>query len=652
MRLSKVRLSNATWDDNHTLMAGKTYQNLLAEAIRYGNRREYGKACEILTRIASEADDVPLALMYLGRSHHAMNNHAKAIGAFTAYLAKKPDDAEGWFFLGRSFLAAQRAREALRCINKARSLGKTNAQCLALAGFAELKLHRAVHAVKTLEQAHIQDPEDPAIFRAYRNALFVLSIGHLNKGKADTARQMLDFVIANGGDTTTARLYRAAASREAGKLELALADLEKAASDNPGDKGIRLQLAVLRITTGHYDSGYKLLDELGMQLPGTSGTPWSATMLERWRALTALQSGQTRNALQSALALLRAGDKEPMVRVITAQANLELGRYPQAIEHFKRAAEADPASPAIRLALALAYWETGNYPAARSTASAAAHRGADRLDSSYLEVLCQARENFPPAQLLPKVQELLRAKPGDQRLIFILAECLYKTGRPELAGPWFEKVIELDHINDLARLYLISIAESLQNEELILKRYNEYLIIFPDNNAIRREYIQKLIDSLQWAKALTVLEDGFPYDSASRSNSALLATCYRHTERYREAAIHYRSLLSAEPKNQDYLLALALCLEKSGAKELAVELLQRGAKYLGRQAEPWLALGVLLARQNQSEAACSAFAKVVELAPADPRPLRQLAILYRKSGSAEMAARYEAKAARLSGASH
>lgn len=628
-------------------MAAKSYQTLLAEAIRCGNRRDYAKACEILTHIAAEADDFPLALLYLGRARHATADYARAIGSFSAYLSKQPDDAEGWFFLGRSFLAAQRPREALRCINKARNLGKNSAQCLALAGFAELKLRRAVHAVKTLEEAHILAPEDPAIFRAYRNALFVLAIGHLNKGKADTARQMLDFVIANGGDTTSARLYRAAAYRECGRLEAALADLEQAARDNPADQTISLQLAVLRIACGQRDAGFRSLSELGISLPGEANTPWSAEMLERWRALTALQAGQARSALQSALALLRSSDKEPMVRVITAQANFELGRYPQAIEHFKRAAEADPASPAIRLALALAYWETGNYTAAKNAATAAAHRGADKLDTSYLEILCRAREGHPAEQLLPMVQELMRHKPGDQRLMFILAECLYKTGRPDLAGPWFEQILELDHNNDLARLYQIAVAESLHNEELELRRYAEYLALFPDNTCIRREYIQKLINNQHWAEALSALESGFPYDAASRNNSALLAICYRQTGRYREAAIHYRSLLCANPKNQDYLMALALCLEKSGSKNLAMELLKKGAQYLGRQAEPWLALGVLLARHNQAEAACNAYAKAAELAPADPRPLRNLARLYRKSGSAEMAERYEAKADKL-----
>lgn len=628
-------------------MSIKNQQAILDKALAAGGRRDYDTALDLLTRLAAEADELPEALLYLGRTRHAMGDYPRALVAIQKYLEKVPDSGEAWFFLGRSFLSAQRPRDALRCLHRATQLGRSNAQSLALRGFAELKLRRPAHAVESLEQAHIQTPNDPAIFRAYRNALLVLAISHLHHGKADSSRQILDFVIKNGGDSTTARLYRSAACRELGMLQAALADLQRARQDNPDDTAIRLQMAVLLLATGQQQEGYQLLDGLGIQLPGDATTPWSSDALERWRALAALQNGQTRSALRSALTLLRKGEKEPIIRVIAAQANFELGRFPQAIEHFKRAAEADPKSSAIRLALALAYWETGQYREARAAAAAAAQRGADKPDAAYLDVLCQSREGVAAASLLPRVQELMHRKPGDRRLMFILAECLFKTGRPDLAGPWFEKLLELDGENDLARLYLIAVAESLGDSRLEMGRYGEYLASYPDNVKIRREYIRKLVANHDWTTALAVLEAGFPYDAASRGNSAILAICYRNTGHYREAAIHYRSLLSADPRNQDYLLALALCLEKSGSHHLAVELLTRGAAYLKTKADAWLALGLLLARQNKVEAACEAFGKAVELAPADPRPLRNLAKLYKKSGSNEMAARYEARAAKL-----
>ncbi|MBU0935106.1 MAG: tetratricopeptide repeat protein [Spirochaetes bacterium] len=629
-------------------MASQQYRTIFDEALKAGAQRDYAKACELLTRIAAEADNIPQVLLYLGRAQHSSGSHAQALATFAQYLEQQPQDPDAWFFMGRSFLAVQRPKEALRCIQKARQLGRNSAQTLALLGFAEMKLRRAAKAVRTLEQAHTMEPQDPAIFRAYRNALFVLAISELNHGKAESARQILDFVIKNGGDSQTARLYRAAASREIGRLADALADMQDVAENNPDDESIQLQLAVLYIANGQLQPGYAIMEQLGVQLPGDSNAPWSAEALERWRAMTAMKQGQAKAALRSALALLRAGDREPMTRVICAQANFEIGQYYKAIEHFKRAAELDPKSPAIRLALALAYWEIADYPAARHAASAAAHRGADKTDAEYLDLLCHAGEKAAPSQLLRPVQTLMRQKPGDRRLIAIYAECLYKTGRPDLAGPWFQTLVEMDPENDLARLYLISVAESINDEELEFQRYQEYLELFPDNTAIRREFIQKLVDAHEWDLALEVLEAGFPYDTGSRTNNALLAACYRNTGHFRKAAIHYRTLLVADPKNENYLLALALCLEKSGSRKLAAELLSKGAAYIGRKAEPWLAYGTILARQKKNEEACAAFSRASELAPADPRPLRKLAKLYKASGSPEMAARFEARAAALS----
>ncbi len=620
---------------------------MFQQALAAGAQRNYELAAAICTRVAAERDDMPEALLFLGRSRHAMREYGPAVAAFGAYIEKKPSEQAGWFFLGRTFLSANRFSEALRCIKKSIALGKTDPHTLALAGFAELKLKHIGRAVSALEQAHTMAPQDERIFRAYVNALAIHGVQELKRGKYDSARQLMDFVIKNGTDSTATRLYRASACRELGRIGEALSDLTVASEYSPEDTSITLQRAVLLFTIGKADQGFQLLNQLGMELPGPQDAPWTPEALEQWRALASLKAGAPKEALGIALALIRKGIKDAGIRTIAAQANFELRRFSHAISHFERAAEADPTSAVIRMGLAMALWEEKRYPEARRVLKAAISRGIDKFDAAYLDALCMAGEKSSPDELLPLVQNLLRSKPGDQRLMFILAECLYKTGRPDLAAAWFEDILKVNPGNELASLYLISIAESLNAPEMELRRYKEYIESYPDNVKIRKEYVQKLAGAADWNTALGVVEEGYTYDAARKSSDPFLALCYKNAGRFREAAVHYRSLLAGNPKRVEYLLGLAFCLDKSGSTKLARELMERGAAFIRTEAKPYLALGVLLARLNETEKAAAAFSKANELAPADVRPLINLARLYEKSGSSELAARFRQRAEKL-----
>ena len=148
-------------------------------------------------------------------------------------------------------------------------------------------------------------------------------------------------------------------------------------------------------------------------------------------------------------------------------------------------------------------------------------------------------------------------------------------------------------------------------------------------------------------EAAEVIEDGYAYGMAGRKVDMMLALCYRNSGRYRDAAALYRKLLLPDPRNAELLMGLAWSMDRSGAKSLALELLERGAAYIAKNPEPYLALGALQAKAGLTEKAVSSFAKAVELAPADPRPLRNLARLYDKAGIPSMAMKFRSQAEAL-----
>jgi Flp pilus assembly protein TadD len=124
----------------------------------------------------------------------------------------------------------------------------------------------------------------------------------------------------------------------------------------------------------------------------------------------------------------------------------------------------------------------------------------------------------------------------------------------------------------------------------------------------------------------------------------VLAYSYRKSGRYREAVVLLKNLLKEDTRDVRLLLELAHCLDKSGSSSYAITLLKKSLPALPGSGEPALALGILLAREKKNEEALEAFREAAARSPKDPRPLRRMSALYRASGVAEFADRYEREA--------
>ncbi len=332
------------------------------------------------------------------------------------------------------------------------------------------------------------------------------------------------------------------------------------------------------------------------------------------------------------------------MRALAAEACRELGRFDRAAEHLTRALELDPGNPDLLFERAVCRWRLSEFQEALADFGRARKAGADADAVEYWSVLCRCRLGQGGPSVLESLQKMLRLRPADPPLMFALGEALYRDERPDLARGWFDRTFRADPGHEMAALYRISCRESLGDREGAFEAYADYLKRWPDNSEIRREYVGALMADRRFAEAAAGIEAGIPYESPGTRDHAALAACYRNVGRYREAGTLYRSLLRAFPKNEEFLLGLALCLEKSGSGATAVELLEKGAPYVGKPG-PWSALGILHARKGRAERALEAFRKAADLDPGDPKPLRNLARIYEKTGLADLARKYKARAA-------
>ncbi len=644
-------------------MSDPEARRLLSKALEAGARRDYEKAVSFLTAALGRGDAPSETALYLGRARHAQGEFGLAIDTFRRYLEDGGDRATGLFFLGRSYLACGRWEQALACLRRSAREAPEGPHAWALLGAACLKTRRTKAAMDCLERAVSLAPGDERIYRGYLNAAFARGARLLSRGDAGMARQLLGFAIDNGLDGTAQRLWRAKAYRELGRLDEALADCAEALRRSPDDLSIRWLRAGLLLASGRQAEAFTEFEALRRSDPNLPSLPADDRSLARLRASTAFRGERWREALSVSLALLRGEPGDPALRAIAAESLRALGELERSRNHWRRAVEADPDSPELRLGLGLALYDSGEYEQALRAVERARRLGAEAGEADYYAALCRARLGDEPDKLVPLLQSILRARMAstggaDPRLMFALGEALFRSGRPDLAVGWFEKVLVLSPVHELSLLYRISSLESSAGAspleggaEAVDAAYAAYLESYPDNAKLRREQVNRLVAGKKWKEAASALEKGLAYEGPLSGPRRLLAACYRNAGRYREAAAIYRDQLRAEPASGEFLVDLAFCLDRDGQSALALALLEKAPAAAKTGSAPWMLMSSMAARAGRKEAAIDALRKAAEIDPANERVWRNLAALYRGMGLAEFAASCDERAAKLAGLS-
>ena len=149
------------------------YKVLFQKALAAGQKRDYPRAVDLLTRITSETELIPQAYLYLGRAYHAMGRYDLAIQPLRYFVRFTPESPAGYFFLGRSYLALDLPVHAVRNLKKALELQPDSVQALGLVGLAYLKAKRPEVASSYLGRAVELDPDNKNLYTAYLNSLLV-----------------------------------------------------------------------------------------------------------------------------------------------------------------------------------------------------------------------------------------------------------------------------------------------------------------------------------------------------------------------------------------------------------------------------------------------------------------------------------------------
>jgi tetratricopeptide (TPR) repeat protein len=335
-----------------------------------------------------------------------------------------------------------------------------------------------------------------------------------------------------------------------------------------------------------------------------------------------------------------------MVRAMYAEALRNLGNFPAAHNHLQRALEKEPGELEFWYADILVSWEGRDYKSLKKALKTAKALGGDENIIRRFGILCQARTAAGEKQeILSLLQNAIRTLGPEPELMYALGEAYLKAGLLEEALSWFKKTITLKNSHENAWLGEIAALEAIQTRAPELgAAYKEYLEKWPSNTNIRRDRALFLVKTFEYTEAALELEKLLVWEPSNPSLRRVLAYAYRKTGRYREAAVFLKSLLKEKPRDVRLLLEYSGCLERAGAANYAVAVLEKARELFKNSSDIPLALGILAFRQKNREKAFEYLKEAAAVNPGDTRPLEWMDIIARETGTAGNGIYYEKEA--------
>jgi tetratricopeptide (TPR) repeat protein len=228
-----------------------------------------------------------------------------------------------------------------------------------------------------------------------------------------------------------------------------------------------------------------------------------------------------------------------------------------------------------------------------------------------------------------------------------LGEQYLRLSKPDIAEDYFKKAINLGDNLPSAYIGLIKTYHLLGKKNKIGGIFRNYLSHFPEDNKIRKYYINHLYMTGNFKKTAKEIEKYSAENESDSITGRILAKCYLNTGEYKKAMIIYRQLLRKNPQDDKYLLSYAYCLDRLSETENAINLLQKSRSYIKNNVSIELTIGVLSARLDKEEEALNAFKKALEINEKEWRAYYNISKIYEKQGLNEFAVKFKTRAEQL-----
>ena len=628
-----------------SVMRAPGYEALLAEAVAAGRKRDYARAVELLTRIAGSTDRFPQALLYLGRAYHAMGEYARATQVLHFYLRGRPESLAGRFFLGRAYLALEAYPAAIRHLKRAVEKDPRFSPAYGLLGLACLKLRKPDKAIWWFAKALEIDPHNTRLQVGYLNTALVLGIRLFYRGDLADAARLFTEVLEQRRGSILPHLYLASIYRDLRKDSLALYHMDAASRISPQDPFLHLQKALILLSQGNKAAAAEEVRSGTALLKASAGPSGSPDDILRFITVNLFKEKRFREAVFYGAKLLKGAYDDPQLHALVAESYRNLGDLLKAKNHYLRAIEKDRASLELRYGLLAVLWERRGFKEVLAEAAHVLQKNRADGTGRYFHGLALARTGAAIEQVLAELQLQVKTHGPDPLLMAELGAAYARGGMPELAEGWYLRVMKVLPEDTETLMSLAGVYEALGKRDRQGEVYQHYLEIQPDNRTVRRQLVHILLEQEAFADAAEHITMLLPREPGNAKLKATLAVCYRRTGKYPEALVLLRDLLAESPKAEDLMKAAVYCLDKMGARAVAVRALESFMKQHGESLSLILMLGVLQFQESLLEKAAATFRAAVSIAPRDWRANRNLGMVYRKMGNDVFAEKFLAKVA-------
>jgi putative PEP-CTERM system TPR-repeat lipoprotein len=358
---------------------------------------------------------------------------AAAIIEFKNAIQANPESAEARALLGEVYLRTNDPHSAVKELQRARELGRSDDKTLLLLVEARLQageyqtivdeipadrpiaddigagllavrsqalfgLGQFDEARSALERIVAEHAVEPAYAGLARMALY--------RGEVEVAKSYLDEGLAKYPDSAQMQLLRGEQQMQAGQFEAARSTYEALSTANPGNLAAGVGVARSELALGRVESARVVIEDLLTQQPKNLA-------LYLLRAVASLQVRDFVAAQEDANSVLAVEDGNPAALYVAGAASYGLGQYEQALRSLSRYVTLAPADASGRKLLAATQVRMGNADAARRTLGS--DLAAD--DPDYLALLSTASAlSGDIGAGLRYLEQAVLQSPGDARL--------------------------------------------------------------------------------------------------------------------------------------------------------------------------------------------------------------------------------------------
>ncbi len=561
------------------------------------------KALEMLRQEQPENFDVN---SWLGFVQLRSGQAAAAVGPLSKARSIKGDDESVLANLGLAHDTLQDWPKAIEAYQALVALKPDNPSYQAKLGTAQLSGGQVDAAIATLEKADAAAPGDTAVS-------LNLASAYVRANRSDDARRVYSRFNTETADPearATALSWLGFDHLQAGRYREAIPLLEQARAARPNDLEVLNNLATAYSRVDPPEDTKALEVYRGMtRLDPQLSMPWyniGVIALRQGRAADALAanrealarnpndpfarnnlgraqelSGDLNAAVASYEAAAQADPQNKTFQRNAGTANASLRRYDRAVAQLERARALGDDDPQIRVTLGAAYVQLGQLDKARPLLEGA--EGSIRPDpqaqASYWSTLAQLREKSGDADgALVATRRAVDAKGDDPELRKNLAIVLYKRG--DLTGALTEylAVRDLRPTDPDAHSDLGTVFFALDRKEEAVASWRQAVRLRPTDNRTRLNLATAQWDLNDADGALfhwnTVLKTD-PKNADSMNGVGLHAL---QAGRLRDAERQFRAVIAAHPRYLASYNNLAAVLERLDQRPQAIQILERALR--------------------------------------------------------------------------